>query len=559
MATLPTTTSELVQIETGRLPSKKIVNNLAANELVFGVVGHAGSGTSRVASELKKVLEREQVASHSFAVEIVKATNVIRNWASTRGEAVPAAIASIQDAGRFQELGDRMRSEDPAKHGNDNAAVARDLILQIRELRAALNKGTGGNPGLKIGERPRAYILDSLKHPAEVHLLRRVYQDAFVLLGIVCDPEVRQARLSKKYRDAGLTQIEDFMEEDADGGEDHGQRVSDTFHLSDYFVDNSSDRSKDGEGVREWTLVDELTRLVKILTHSELKRPLPAEIAMNHAYAAQMQSACLSRQVGAAIIDGHGNLLASGCNEVPMAGGGVYGESLYEDAEDHRCAYDGKQCRNNEQQAEIIDELIQKIPELNGLDGEKRRRLIKDLRKTRIGSLIEFSRAVHAEMDAILTASRKGVPLTGATLFVTAFPCHYCARHIISAGIHEVQYIEPYPKSKALALHQDAIETDPSKWVKPTEDFAVAKEQLRKQEAAHSTVLFRPFVGVAPRFYKRAFLKNRELKDKSSGKMVIAEPAWGQSWHLTKVSYVDLEERLAETVKAGGGEDEHKA
>ena len=42
-------------------------------------------------------------------------------------------------------------------------------------------------------------------------------------------------------------------------------------------------------------------------------------------------------------------------------------------------------------------------------------------------------------------------------LFVTTYPCHSCARHIVAAGIREVYYIEPYRKSLAIKLHGDAM------------------------------------------------------------------------------------------------------
>ena len=41
-----------------------------------------------------------------------------------------------------------------------------------------------------------------------------------------------------------------------------------------------------------------------------------------------MRSACLSRQVGCALMDSAGTLIATGTNEAPRAGGGVYGETF---------------------------------------------------------------------------------------------------------------------------------------------------------------------------------------------------------------------------------------
>lgn len=44
----------------------------------------------------------------------------------------------------------------------------------------------------------------------------------------------------------------------------------------------------------------------------------------------------------------------------------------------------------------------------------------------------------HAELNAILNSR---VPLEGAKLYVTLFPCNECAKAIIQAGIKEVVYV----------------------------------------------------------------------------------------------------------------------
>src|SRR5205823_8721516 len=61
---------------------------------------------------------------------------------------------------------------------------------------------------------------------------------------------------------------------------------------------------------------------------------------------------------------------------------------------------------------------------------------------SQIRNLIEFGRAVHAEMAALIDAARRGVSVAGCTMYVTTFPCHLCARHIVAAGIKRLVYIE---------------------------------------------------------------------------------------------------------------------
>jgi len=60
-------------------------------------------------------------------------------------------------------------------------------------------------------------------------------------------------------------------------------------------------------------------------------------------------------------------------------------------------------------------------------------------------------------MAALLACARAGVSPAGGTLFCTTFPCHNCTKHIVDAGLSKVVYVEPYPKSKARDLHDDAI------------------------------------------------------------------------------------------------------
>ena len=80
-------------------------------------------------------------------------------------------------------------------------------------------------------------------------------------------------------------------------------------------------------------------------------------------------------------------------------------------------------------------------------------------------------------MEALLSCSRNNISCRNSDLYVTTFPCHNCAKHIIAAGIKKVIYIEPYPKSKAFSLYPKEISDD--------------------EENDEKTV-FEPFMGVGP-------------------------------------------------------------
>lgn len=444
--------------------SNDVLGRAASAEFVFAVVGHAGSGTTAIAKTLEHLLVETRLDGTIFDVAMIRARDVIEEWAKRKGKQIPPGGPKryLKDVQLLQDYGDEMRAEANNDGSYEYAAVARGLIDFIRRERARRTGATimSGQP-VKPDGNPRAYILDSIRHPDEVQLLRNVYGSAFVLIGIVCEEEKRISRMQEKYVDCGKGNAQSFMKRDADDEKRHGQHVADAFHLADFFVDNTTDRERKGGSNPDWKVNEDLSRLVKIITHSELTRPNLPETAMYHAFSAQMQSACLSRQVGAAVVDKQGNIIATGTNEVPKAGGGVYGEGIAAEADDSRCAFfkDGSMrfCRNTDEQNKIVEDLLEEVPELKAVSEDRKKELKKSLRRTRIGGLLEFSRAVHAEMDALLSAARKGVSLAGCRVFVTTYPCHYCARHIVAAGIDEVQYIEPYPKSQALSLHPDSI------------------------------------------------------------------------------------------------------
>ena len=50
----------------------------------------------------------------------------------------------------------------------------------------------------------------------------------------------------------------------------------------------------------------------------------------------------------------------------------------------------------------------------------------------------KYPYVVHAEPNAILNST---VPLKGATIYVTLFPCNECAKLIIQSGIREIVYM----------------------------------------------------------------------------------------------------------------------
>lgn len=64
------------------------------------------------------------------------------------------------------------------------------------------------------------------------------------------------------------------------------------------------------------------------------------------------------------------------------------------------------------------------------------------------------SLALHAEQNAILYASKLGVPIEGSTLYVTLSPCLPCARVIFTMGIKKVIYLNSYAEYKGIGTDE---------------------------------------------------------------------------------------------------------
>jgi len=64
-------------------------------------------------------------------------------------------------------------------------------------------------------------------------------------------------------------------------------------------------------------------------------------------------------------------------------------------------------------------------------------------------------RAIHAELNAIISAAMNGVSTNGATMYLTTTPCVFCSRTLINAGIKKVIALTFYPQKEAIELLEE--------------------------------------------------------------------------------------------------------
>ena len=451
------------------------------DELVIGLVGPVGAGVSTSAKLLQSKLE----SAYGYTVAPIKMSDLIIQSAALVGQTVPKGISGYDRISKLQEIGSLLRKQFGPKF------IAEKCVEKIGVERYETDGYENVGEKLVVKPRRHVHIIDSLKNPGEVSLLREVYGSTFWLIGVFAPEDVRQARLKA----SGLNdiQVQTVMSVDEAEGVDHGQRVRDTIHEADFFIRN--------DGNNDDRLTEVITRYLRIMFNIGVNTPTQDEAGMYKAMSAASSSACLSRQVGAAIYTAGGEFIGVGSNDVPKFGGGLY--SVGDGQDDHRCyKWGGKICHNDHGKTKLYERAHEALHKKGLLaPGASKAQIEGALRQTEIKNLIEYSRAVHAEMEAIISVARgHKAGIVGATMYSTAYPCHACASLIVASGIHRVLYIEPYAKSLALALHGDAIST--------------------REQDGKNHVLFLQYEGVAPKNIIRLFNHGAPRKD-ARGKLVV--------------------------------------
>lgn len=415
------------------------ISETHTEELVFALCGPIGSDIHFVAEKLGQLVD----SNFDYTPQIIKLSDFIKKFTKSRD------LNKISN--KFDYYNNLIEAGNDLRKRHGNTILAELAINEIAYNREVLKDK--GKEESYLGHRI-CYIIDSIKNTEEYELLRLIYRDIFYFIGVFSSLETRE----KNLVDKGLRKDQVYKLIDKDSGEDihFGQKVSDTFIQADLFlrIDHSTSAY----------IETKLLRFLNIVFKTEVITPTFQETAMYLAASSSGNSACLSRQVGASITDESGEILSVGWNDVPKSGGGVY-RTTNDDPlgkSDFRCInLSGGICYNDEEKLIIREALVNELIESRLVDENKREELIEKIRKSRIKELIEFSRAVHAEMLAIIHASQKaGNRVIGGKLFCTTYPCHNCARHIVAAGIKEVYYIEPYRKSLATKLHSDSITED---------------------------------------------------------------------------------------------------
>lgn len=388
---------------------------------------------------------------------------------------------------------------------NNNGVLAAEAIRQIVDFRRAHAAKSGLTDVKELDDQAvipldeHAFIIDQLKRPEEIELLTKAFGKRFIQVSVVTPLSKRKeslvARLRSEQHGWDNTKCENHADtliatDQNERSDERGQRISKIFHLGDVFF----------EGTSEEALELSSQRFIKALFGRNNVAPTRDEFGSYMAKAASLRSVDLSRQVGAAIFTPKGDLISVGCNEVPKYGGGNFWD---EDVNKKRDIDVGGEANKNEINRMIFDFLGVLREQGLLIDDRSAEDILNDntnrkaIKASLVGGVTEYGRMVHAEMNAVSDAVRLGRSVKGATIFVTTYPCHNCAKHLIAAGIERIVFIEPYPKSKTESLFQNIVAADIN---------------------GNATVNIEHFYGISPSRYRDIFEKGS--RQTSEGEVV---------------------------------------
>ncbi|MBW2446471.1 MAG: AAA family ATPase [Deltaproteobacteria bacterium] len=239
----------------------------------------------------------------------------------------------------------------------------------------------------------RNYIVDSIRHPAEVEALRAGGSD-FKLIWVDADPATRFARIQSRGRPGDPESLERLHElegrEQAGGGNAAGQQLAAIQALADFTVQNDGERE---------TLHREIQAVLSRSLFFE--RPDWDEYFMSIARVVASRSNCVKRKIGAVItIDRR--IVATGYNGTPR---GV-----------RNCNEGGcPRCNAFGESGQALNECI----------------------------------CSHGEENAIVQSAYHGVSVRQGALYTTMSPCLQCTKMIVNSGITAVIYNGDYPLGEA--------------------------------------------------------------------------------------------------------------
>ena len=197
-----------------------------SNEIVIAFAGPIGCGIQSVINKARSSL----LELGYERVEVIKLSKFLS--AAVDDGRISALARSANSSDKFyhyrmlQQAGRDIRESSKNKQILAEYAVQQIVFNREAHPQAAMEGGQQSVPARV------AYLIDQVKRPEEVELLRALYRNLFYLVGVTKPYPQRKKLLEEEgvYEDEAPTLIEIDRNEEGDGG----QRLDKTLHLADF-------------------------------------------------------------------------------------------------------------------------------------------------------------------------------------------------------------------------------------------------------------------------------------------------------------------------------------
>jgi dCMP deaminase len=277
----------------------------------------------------------------------------------------------------------------------------RERMIEVgNEIREAEGPGALAERLAKLLVADRNYVIDSIRHPAEVESLR-ARAPQFKLLWIESDEQIRLDRIIQRRREgdpATLEQLRELEGRELGSENPNAQQLLAVRDLADQTLTNDGSLEALHQSCQSY-----------LEESFFFERPSWDEYFMAIARVVAARSNCVKRKV-AAVITLDRRIVSTGYNGTPRG--------------TRNCNEGG-------------------CPRCNGFaEG---------------GTRLDECLCSHGEENAITQVAYHGSAIRGGTIYTTFSPCLICTKMIINSGLEEVVYNADYPLGEvALDLLREA-------------------------------------------------------------------------------------------------------
>lgn len=340
----------------------------------------------------------------------------------------------------YQAAGDNIRASGKANDSSFNQQKLFYLPKVIQKLIIVLQK-----KHTKEGKRNLFIVIDAIRNPYEAEYFKQRHAHFYLVSVNTPNAErLRHLRESHKYSEAQIKKLDDKEYPKKTSGAEMfiSQNIQKCIELADIHLNNPTrEKFNDNE------LANQLYWYVSLMKHPGLVTPNSIERGMQLAFAAKLNSGCISRQVGAVITDSSFSIKAVGWNSVPEGQVPCILRSATDlmDGGD-RSAYSEYEL-NDAEFRKVIEDTYKSVISIKELQGRNFSFCFKDVyNEVEDKQNQVHTRSLHAEENAFLQITKYGGGgIKGGVLFTTASPCELCSKKAYQLGISQIIYIDPYP------------------------------------------------------------------------------------------------------------------